>query len=72
MGGCSKLTQKYGYPDSAIKKVPKIQIIKKKKSKTNSKFQQGVLFPKSDDKIYPMEYDGIYYDSMNIEVIFDR
>ena len=71
MSGCSKLTEKYGYPDSAIKKVGKIEVMQKKKSK-NSKFESGVLFPKSDDKIYPMEYDGIYYDCMNIKVVFDR
>ena len=71
MSGCSKLTTKYGYPDSAVKKAAKLEVVQKKKSK-NGKFDQGVLFPKSEDKIYPMEYDGIYFDTMNIKVVFDR
>ena len=53
MNGCSKLTQKYGYPDCAVKKIAKMETMQKKRSK-NGKFEAGVIFPKSDDKIYPM------------------
>ena len=53
MSGCSKLTQKYGYPDCAVRRVVRLEVPQKKKFK-NGKFEAGVLFPKSDDKIYPM------------------
>ena len=52
MTGCAKLTQKFGYPDSAIKKGPRSVIpVQKKPTK---KFDPEVLFPSSDDKIYPL------------------
>lgn len=53
MTGCSKLTQQYGYPESAVKKVAKMETIQKKKSK-NKKFDSAVKFPESADKIYPL------------------
>ena len=52
MAGCSKLTQKYGYPDSAVKKIARIPPTTKPKA--SRKFDPEVLFPPSDDKIYPL------------------
>jgi hypothetical protein len=70
MTGCAKLTQKFGYPDSAIKKGPRSVLpIQKKLTK---KFDPEVLFPSSDDKIYPLEYNGVIYDVMKIKVVYDR
>jgi hypothetical protein len=71
MNGCSKLTQQYGYPESAVKKVIKNEGLQKKKSK-GKKFEPGIAFPENDDKIYPLEYNGIIYDSMKIKVVHDR
>lgn len=30
------------------------------------------MFPQSDDKIYPLEYNGVIFDTMNIKVVCDR
>jgi hypothetical protein len=71
MNGCARLTQKYGYPESAVKKVVRISV-PNQKPKNERKFAPEVIFPTTDDKIYPLEYNGIIYNSMNIKVIHDR
>lgn len=70
MAGCSKLTLKYGYPGSAIKKGCRSSA--PAKPKTGRKFDPEVVFPESDDKIYPLEYNGVIFDSMKIKVVYDR
>ena len=69
MAGCSKLTQKYGYPESAVKKASKPGVQAKAKGR---KFHPEVVFPQSDDKIYPLEYNGIIYDPMKLKAVLDR
>lgn len=70
MNGCAKLTQKYGYPDSAVKKKPRLQPTPTKKP--SKKFSPQVAFPTSENKTYPLEYNGIIYDVLKIKVIYDR
>jgi hypothetical protein len=72
MNGCAKLTSKYGYPECAIKKSGKAPEKKSKKKPTGSKFDSQIIFPTSEDKIYPLEYNGFIYDSMKIQVIYNR
>jgi hypothetical protein len=31
-----------------------------------------VLFPSGEDRIYPLEYNGIIYDVLKIKVVYDR
>lgn len=69
MTGCARLTQKYGYPDSGIKKGPRSCPTPKKPVR---KFDTEVIFPSGEDKLYPLEYNGIIYDVLKIKVIFDR
>jgi hypothetical protein len=70
MTGCAKLTQRYGYPDSAIRKGPRSAIALQKKP--TRKFDPEVLFPSGEDRIYPLEYNGIIYDTLKIKVVYDR
>jgi hypothetical protein len=70
MAGCSKLTQKYSFPDSAVRRVARAPVTVKPKS--SRKFDAEVMFPPSDDKIYPLEYNGVIFDSMKIRVVYDR
>lgn len=68
MTGCAKLTQKYGYPESAVKKGVRPALQKK----PTRKFDNEVTFPSGEDAIYPLEYNGIIYDVLKIKVIYDR
>ncbi len=70
MNGCAKLTQRFGYPDSAIKKGPRSSVPLQKKS--TKKFDADVIFPSGEDKIYPLEYNGHIFDVLKIKVITDR
>lgn len=68
MTGCAKLTQKFGYPDSAVKKGARPALQKK----PTRKFDKEVTFPSGEDAIYPLEYNGIIYDTLKIKVVYDR
>lgn len=70
MTGCAKLTQKFGYPDSAIKKGQRSVVPLQKKP--TKKFEADVIFPSGEDKTYPLEYNGVIYDVLKIKVISDR
>jgi hypothetical protein len=72
MTGCSKLTQEHGYPNSAVKAGAKSVALPAGKPKGARKFEGDVMFPQSDDKIYPLEYNGVIFDTMNIKVVCDR
>jgi hypothetical protein len=52
MDGCARLTLKYGYPDAAIKKGSRKQSNPPKKP--SHKFSAEIIFPKSEDKTYPL------------------
>ena len=71
MVGCAKLTQKYGYPNSAIKKGQRIAVVPLQKKQTK-KFDPSIIFPSGDDSLYPLEYNGVIYDVLKIKVIYDR
>lgn len=51
MTGCARLTQKYGYPDSGVKKGPRSCPTPKKPVR---KFDTEVIFPSGEDKLYPL------------------
>lgn len=74
ISGCSKLTQKYGYPEIAIKKNTKqsTNVKKNNKTKNGSKFPEGVNFPNSHDSVYPQNFNEVKYDVLKLKVIFDR
>lgn len=70
MDGCAKLTIKFGYPDSAIKKGARKQSNAPKKP--SQRFSPEIIFPKSEDKTYPLEYNGAIYDVMSVKMIYNR
>lgn len=53
MVGCAKLTQKYGYPNSAIKKGQRLAVVPLQKKQT-TKFDPSIIFPSGDDSLYPL------------------
>lgn len=70
MDGCARLTIKYGYPDSAVKKGSRKSSNPPKKN--TQKFSPEIAFPNSEDKTYPLEYNGSIYDVMHIKMIYNR
>lgn len=75
ISGCQRLQQKYGYPDKAVRRNSKKEISTKKQGRKTegiSKFPAGIQFPPSEDALYPLEYNGVIYDTVTLQVIFDR
>ena len=68
-----QLAQKYQFPERAIAtKKPVNQRTSKVNTKEGSYLPSFLEFPSSDDKLYPMECEGITYDCFNLKVVSDR
>ncbi|CAG9331314.1 unnamed protein product [Blepharisma stoltei] len=71
-----QLAQKYGFPQRAScpKKLLKPRTPKGgiKPAGPNSLLPAELIFPPSDESMYPLEYENVTYDCYHLKVIYDR
>ena len=69
MRGCAKLTEQYGYPQSAVKSGPAPPSVP---AGPQRKFTPSVKFPQTNQALYPLEYNGTIFDCLDIKVVRSR
>ena len=62
-----QLAEKYGYPQKAV-----CAKRGKPKEHRSTKLPENLIFPGSDDGLYPLESEKIKYDCYNLKVVYDR
>ena len=67
-----KLAGKFGFPERAVYAKKSESREERNSEEKKPYFPENIKFPKSNDKFYPKESDGVIHDSFVLKVISDR